>query len=246
MPVRGQLPTFGVWAVWVWLGAIGLVFVGQFLQNPFGPGEDLIILWGAKINPAIAAGQWWRLVTPIFIHGSALHFLANSYSLFVLGPGLERFYGAWRFSVLFGLAGVAGVVASYWFNASPSVGASGAIFGLIGAHAVLLYRNRDLLGAAGQASLQSIILIAGVNLLFGFTTTFIDNWGHLGGLAGGLALAWAIGPVWRWPEQAVISPDWQLTLDDPHANPTRTLLVGGVAAVMLLALTALGGVGRYG
>lgn len=245
MPVRGQLPTFGVWVVWAWLGAVGLVFAGQLLQNPFVPGEDLIILWGAKINPAIAEGQWWRLVTPIFIHGSLLHFLANGYSLFVLGPGLERFYGAGRFSMLFLLSGVAGVTASYWFNASPSVGASGAIFGLIGAHAVLLYRNRDLLGEQGRASLQSILLIAGINLLFGFTTTFIDNWGHIGGLVGGLALAWFIGPVWQWPEQAILSPDWNVTLADPHAHPLRTLGVGALAGLVLLALTALGGLGRY-
>ncbi len=245
MPVRRQLPTFGVWVVWVWLGAIGLVFAGQLFQNPFVPGEDLIILWGAKINPAIAEGQWWRLVTPIFIHGSLLHFLANGYSLFVLGPALERLYGAWRFSVLFVLAGMAGVVASYWFNTSPSVGASGAIFGLIGAQGVLLYRNRDLLGEQGRASLQAVLLIAGVNLLFGFTTTFIDNWGHIGGLVGGMALAWVIGPVWQWPEQAILSPEWGVTLTDPHANPLRTALVGGAVALVLLALTVLGGVGRY-
>jgi rhomboid protease GluP len=190
-----RLPTYRVWVTYALLGVIGLVFLAQFALNPFGPGADPILVWGAKENTLIAQGQVWRLVTAIFIHGSVLHFAFNAYALYNIGRQLEATYGGLRFGALFGLSGLSGSIASLLFNPYPSIGASGAIFGLIGAEAVLLYRNRALLGPRGRSALQNIVLIAGVNLLFGLQGG-IDNWAHLGGLLGGLALGWVIGPVW--------------------------------------------------
>jgi rhomboid protease GluP len=198
-------PVQRVWSVYGWLAAIILVFLIQFSFNPVGAGSDPVIQWGAKSFAHIARGEWWRLFTPIFIHASFLHFAFNAYALYQLGRQLERVYGAARFSAVMLVTGLAGNVLSLWFTPAPSIGASGAIFGLIGAEAVWLYRNRVLLGARGRANLQSILSIAAINLLLGLQGG-IDNWGHMGGLLGGLLLGWVIGPVWAFEQEPFTTP----------------------------------------
>ncbi len=228
-----RLPTHRVWVTYVLLGIIGLVFLAQLALNPFGPGIDPILAWGAKENTLIAQGQVWRLVTAIFIHGSVLHFAFNAYALFNLGRQLETTYGGVRFGALFGLSGLSGSVASLLLNPHASIGASGAIFGLIGGEAVLLYRNRALLGPRGQSALQNILLIAGVNLLFGLQGG-IDNWAHLGGLLGGLALGWAIGPVWAVRAEPLAPP----TIVDEHPLTVGRGLFIIAHGLSLMVLTA--------
>jgi len=91
--------------------------------------------------------------------------------------------------------GFGGNVLSMMFTEAPSLGASTAIFGLLGAQGVFIYQNRGLFGSMTQQALQSVIMIAGINLLFGFVSTGIDNWGHIGGLVGGLIFTWLGGPI---------------------------------------------------
>jgi len=87
--------------------------------------RQALTVWGAKINAAIAAGEAWRLLTPAFLHGNALHLLTNNYALASLGPIVERISGHARFGVVYGVSAVAGTAASYVFTKAPSVGASG-------------------------------------------------------------------------------------------------------------------------
>lgn len=242
-PVLLRLPRRRVWATYGLLGGIGLVFLGQVLLAPFPGDTDLILLYGAKINELIVQGQWWRLITPIFIHGSVLHFFFNAYALLSLGRDLERFYGAGRFLVLFFFAGLAGSTASFLFSPAASVGASGAIFGLIGAQAVLLFRNRQLLGDRARAGLQNILMIAGINLFIGLQSRQIDNWAHLGGLAGGLAMAWALGPVWQavaQPANVPFAPPVFELVDRAAGGPFRWMAAAGLSlALSLLILLAI-------
>lgn len=237
-PALVRLPRQPVRATYVMLGAIGLVFLGQLVMAPFPGDVDPLLVFGAKVNELIVAGEWWRLITPIFVHGSLLHFFFNAYALYSLGREVERFYGAARFTLVFFFAGVAGTTASLWLSPAPSVGASGAIFGLIGAEAVLLYRNRALLGERARAGLQNILLIAAVNLVIGFQGGMrIDNWAHLGGLAGGLAMAWAVGPLWRLSPAPFVTPAGGLAYDLVDQQP----LDGARVGVVLFLLAALGG-----
>ncbi|MBI3159798.1 MAG: rhomboid family intramembrane serine protease [Chloroflexi bacterium] len=159
-------------------------------------GGDLPLALGAKINAAIQQGEWWRLITPVVLHGSLLHVGVNMYSLYVLGPQLETFYGHWRFLALYLVAGFSGVVASFALSASASVGASTAIFGLLGALGVFAYLNRRLFGARAQLLLRNIVQVAVINLIIGLSPG-IDNWGHVGGLVGGALLAWLGGPEYN-------------------------------------------------
>lgn len=156
-------------------------------------GGQLTML-GMKDNTAIMAGEWWRLVTPMFLHAGVAHLGVNSFSLYIIGPQVERSYGYWKFAVLYLLAGVAGAEASFVFSPYPSVGASGALFGLVGALLPLLYRNREVL-ADTRRRITSLIQVIVLNLIIGLIPG-IDDWAHAGGLAGGLALGWFATPLY--------------------------------------------------
>lgn len=179
------------------LVAIVLVYILSCVLSGslFQPSLGALILLGAKENSLIAAGELWRLVGATFLHGNLIHIFFNAYALYALGPESERIYGTPRFLAIYFLAGVGGSVASYLFSPSPSVGASGAIFGLMGALGVFFYLNRRLFGEGGRMQVQSIVTIAVINLLIGFSSPgVIDNFGHLGGLAAGLIAGYALAP----------------------------------------------------
>lgn len=188
-PRRQPLVTYAV------LGITILVFLLQLAGKTL-TGVDLVAGIGLKVNELILQGQYWRLLTPVFLHGSLIHLGFNMYALFIFGPGLERYYGHLRFALLYFLAGFAGNVMSFMFSAAPSLGSSTAIFGLLGAEAVFLYRNQSLFGGVARRALYNLVMIALVNLLIGLSPG-IDNWGHIGGLVGGTLFAWVGGPLLR-------------------------------------------------
>ena len=156
-------------------------------------GFDLVISLGAKINDAIYAGEVWRFITPIFVHAGIWHIFINMYSLYALGPTLEGFFGTPRMLVIYFFSGIISVSFSLAFSSSASVGASGAIFGLLGSLGAFLFIHRDSLGHTGRAYLRQIVVVALLNLALGLAPN-IDNWGHLGGLIAGIALTWFLGP----------------------------------------------------
>jgi rhomboid protease GluP len=193
--------------------------------------EGLLILYGAKINEMIALGQFWRLFTPMLLHGSIIHIGFNMYFLSRVGPRLERYYGHWRFLALYVLSGFGGNVISMMFTEAPSLGSSTAIFGLIGAQGVFYYHNRELFGSSFRQALNGIITIAAVNLFIGLSPG-IDNWGHVGGLVAGIVFAWLGGPLL---EVTGIYPDMKLT-DKRGAN--EVLQAFGIVALFFSILTA--------
>jgi rhomboid protease GluP len=156
-------------------------------------GTDIPAVLGMKINEYIMAGQLWRLLTPMFLHGSLLHIGFNMYALVVIGTGLERRFGHARFLLLYVLGSFGGNVLSFLLSASPSLGASTSIFGLLGAEMVFFYQNRKLFGAGARRALQNVITVAAINFVIGLSPG-IDNWGHLGGLLAGLVFTWFGGP----------------------------------------------------
>ncbi len=207
-----------------------LAYLGQMLTQTPG-GNDLLTLYGAKINPLIIAGQYWRLVTPMWLHGSLLHIMFNMYALYIFGSNLERYYSTWRFLALYLLSGFAGNVVSFLMSPQASLGSSTAIFGLISAQGVFLYQNRHLIRNA-RGMLISTLMIMGVNLMLGLSPG-IDNWGHLGGLLGGLAFAWSAGPVWN------IQADFSgLSLVNQRSTQ-RVILVAAGVFLVFAAVAAL-------
>jgi rhomboid protease GluP len=190
---------------------------------------------GAKINEAIVAGEYWRLVTPMFLHGGLLHIGFNSYFLYIIGPQIERTFGTWRFAAVYLLSGITGVMLSFAFSPVPSIGASSALFGLIGALLPFLYFNRSVL-ANPQGRMRSVIQVIVINLVIGFLPgSNIDNLGHLGGLLGGVILAALIAPRY------VVKADFDSTprVEDRSSTALSFVAIGGFAVALAAAFQFL-------
>lgn len=146
---------------------------------------------GANFAPLIRQGEVWRVITYMFLHASLLHLIVNMYSLYALGASVENFLGRWKFIIVYLVSGICGGLLSAATGSNTiSVGASGAIFGLAGALLYFGYHYRTYLGEAIKKQIIPIILI---NLLIGYLIAGIDNFGHIGGLIGGILCTMALG-----------------------------------------------------
>jgi len=169
------------------LGALGGKGLWAALMNV--PG-GLLFEMGARSTPRILAGEWWRLIVPIFLHGNFLHLLFNSMALIQAGPLAEQAYGRPRFILIFILSGALGFLLGAWTSPTNiSIGASGSLFGLIGAAGLYGHRRGDAFGKMIRGSMIQWGLYA---LLFGLLIR-ADNAAHLGGLVSGIALSFLMG-----------------------------------------------------
>jgi rhomboid protease GluP len=182
------------------LGANVAVFLLMTIVSSGTEDSSTLIAFGAKTNALLQSGEWFRLITPIFIHAGIFHLLLNSYALWMVGMQVEKLYGSARFLLIYLLSGVGGVAGSYigqtilprFFDA-PSVGASGAIFGLFGVLAVFGFRyRRELPPAIRRAVTAGVLPVIVINLFIGLSIPFIDNSAHVGGLLTGATLALVI------------------------------------------------------
>ncbi|MBN2044933.1 MAG: rhomboid family intramembrane serine protease [Anaerolineales bacterium] len=203
-PQSTPFVTYGIIALTV---IVFLLQVGtQFFLN-----VDIPAAYGIKYNPYIDSGQFWRLITPVLLHGDIMHIGFNMYAVYILGRGLEQFYGHGRFLLLYLLGGFTGTTLSYLLTANPSLGASTATFGLLLAYGVLGYRNRKVFGQQSQRIVRNVVQVALINIVLGLTPG-IDNWGHIGGAIGGALLAWFGGP----------DLDFKLTGEEVHIEDQRS------------------------
>ncbi|WP_338214006.1 rhomboid family intramembrane serine protease [Companilactobacillus muriivasis] len=180
------------YVTWVLLA----VTIGVFIVESVVGGSQnyqTLLLMGAKTNNLVQAGQWWRLITPIFLHIGIFHIFMNGFTLLYVGQILEPMVGHWRFFVIYMLSGIMGNLASFAFGANNviSAGASTSLFGMFAAFLALglIYRENRFLRELGKSFLG---LIA-INLLMDLTMSGIDIWGHVGGAVGGLLLGYALG-----------------------------------------------------
>jgi len=175
-----------------------------------GGGTDLgqLYRFGASFGPALADGQWWRLITPMFLHAGLFHIAFNMMALYIYGSSLERLLGPARFLALYLASGFFGNALSVSMRpCAVGVGASGAVFGVLGAFAAYYFRRRRASALADQM-LRGIGALIAINLLFGFTVSGIDNWAHIGGLAAGTVIGVAadeITPRPRWQAVALVA-----------------------------------------
>jgi rhomboid protease GluP len=147
---------------------------------------DTVFYTGMSVNYLIGDGEWWRLITSLFLHGGMMHLLFNMFALFLFGPELEKIAGKMRFLTIYFLAGIFGNVATYVSQEGmyASVGASGAIYGIFGAFAALVYYTRRTMPQLKQVILPLII----ISVIMTFITPNINAAGHLGGLVTGFLL----------------------------------------------------------
>ncbi|MFD1432012.1 rhomboid family intramembrane serine protease [Lacticaseibacillus yichunensis] len=175
------------------------------LETLAGGSESVTVLirFGARYNTAIWMGEWWRFITPIFLHIGLTHILMNGLTLYFLGVLCEQVFGHWRFLTIYLVSGIAGNVASFVFNPDVvSAGASTALFGLMGAFLLLgdTFRHQPQVGAVAR----QFAVFAAINLIFNLFSSSVDIYGHIGGLIGGFLIAGLLGapnigemPRWR-------------------------------------------------
>ncbi len=180
---------------YILIGICVAIFILDFLvQVYFAATYDInwsiINEYGMKINSAIAKGQLWRYVTAMFLHGNLMHIGFNMYALFIWGRHIEVLYGRWRFLVIYFMAGILSIAASFAFTSANSLGASGAIYGLFGA---LFYFRKYDKQLFNKIFGTQVFLFVGVSLFLGFTMTYVDNVAHIAGLAGGYLAAQSVG-----------------------------------------------------
>lgn len=195
-PIAGLIPaakfnTVLLLCINVFLYLLTVVFSMKSGKGGFGSldGETLVE-FGAKFGPFIAQGQWWRYVTANFLHGGLLHIAMNMWVLFDVGAQVEEIYGASRMYVIYFIAGCMGFfLSNLWNPVAVSMGASAAIFGLIGAMVALGMKHQ---GPAASAIRAVYVRWAIWGLVMSFIPG-IDMAAHLGGLIGGFAVAWVAG-----------------------------------------------------
>ena len=146
----------------------------------------VLVELGAKVNILIADGQYFRLLTAVFLHGGLMHILFNMYALYALGNFVEETFGKIGYLIIYFISGILSTFASYLFSSAISIGASGAIFGLLGACLIfaMLKKNK-----VGKQFLFDILSVVALNIVIGITTPDIDNFAHIGGLISGAILA---------------------------------------------------------
>jgi len=171
-------------------GINAAVFLGMVLSSSSVmnfPGLELVH-WGANVGALTFSGEWWRLLTNVFVHGGLLHIAFNMWALWNLGALCEALYGRWTYAAIYLTCGLGASLASAtWHPYVPSVGASGAIFGLAGALlAAFKLGEFSVPRSALSGTLRSLGAFVVYNLLFGFALPGIDNTAHIGGLVTGL------------------------------------------------------------
>lgn len=176
-----------------------------FMTYILGSGStDALTLYrfGAVSSFAIKAGEVWRLITGTFLHAGIIHLLVNMYSLVIIGSQLENFLGKRKFLIVYLVSAISGSLMSCVVNTSLSVGASGAIFGLLGSMLYFGYHYRLYLGSVLRMQIIPLIIM---NLFLGFMLTGIDNAAHIGGLIGGYFATMALGITGKSTKQDKIN-----------------------------------------
>jgi len=239
------LPQSAPYVTYTIIGVTGFVFVLQWItlywfRNSFN-GLDVLEKYGALQVDSVRAGELWRLITPILLHNNVnpLHILSNMYALYVFGVGLERHFGHRRFLILYLLGGFSGNVVSFLFlsDNAYSIGASTAVFGLIGAEAIFLIKNRKLLAGYFRNAIGNVIFIIAINLFLVGSLPGIDNWGHIGGLIGGLMFTWFASPIWQVEG---IRPFLRVV----DKRSSREAVIGGALVLIVFGALAMWGMVR--
>ncbi|MGE6379648.1 rhomboid family intramembrane serine protease [Peribacillus muralis] len=164
-----------------------MMFVFVLVLFPIIPG-NLLFYYGSGVNLLINDGQWWRLVTPIFLHSTFTHLLFNGFSLAIFGPALEKFLGSFKFLLFFLSTGILANIATFLFKplTYTHIGASGAIFGLLGFFLYLVLFNKNYFTSNER---NTVYTLTGIAIIMTFIQPQINVVGHFAGLATGILTA---------------------------------------------------------
>lgn len=175
------------------IAALGAIFAWQLSSGAL-VSEESIVAAGALVRERVLDGEWWRVLSATVLHGSVEHLVGNAMSLYILGMASEHAYGTRAMLLIYTASGIAGSLLSVAVSPGPSVGASGAIFGLMGAVMVLFWKHHEELLVRDKRIGIVIAVWALFTVVTGLMTPMIDNAAHIGGLLGGMAISLAMRP----------------------------------------------------
>ncbi len=203
--------------------ALNVVVFGLMTLAGGSTNAEVLLEFGASFAPYFRHGEYWRLVMPMFLHIGVAHLLINMYALYLLGRILEHVYGYGRFAFLYVGSGIFSSYLTMAIGPHIAAGASGAIFGIAGAMLVAGFLHRASIPRRLRRLFGSgILLMVVANLIFGVVVPGIDNWGHVGGLLGGMVLAGLIRP-----------PQQELAGQPPVEAPSQPLVIVPILVVAL-------------
>jgi membrane associated rhomboid family serine protease len=246
---RGAYATYQAWVTWaiIAINVAVILIDGALGGGGFsigGSGSGPLTEAGAVYGPAVAAGEWWRLITGAFLHLGLLHIGFNMYALWLFGPIMEQMYGHVEYAVIYLLCALGGNVLTILFAPNvPALGASGAIFGLFGLAFIVSRRRHLLLGPQARAMLSQVGTLLVLNLIITFTIPFISWTGHVGGLIVGGVIGLLLAPtnvptlggMWRAPDGSLlaqrISPSLRISA---YLLVAAALVLGTYVAVQQL------------
>ncbi|MBI3589909.1 MAG: rhomboid family intramembrane serine protease [Candidatus Melainabacteria bacterium] len=189
-----RLPKYKTYLTKIIIYLILFMYLAELYFNAIY-SDKAIILLGAKWNEGITNGQYWRFITPTFLHGNLIHLFLNLFAVHIFGTELESIYGSIRFSAVFLLTSWGAILASYTFSSGIAIGASGTVFGIIGCLVVFYFKQRKKVSGAIMR-FKSMYTLVIINLVFGFLIPKIDNFAHLGGLITGIIIGWFLCPAY--------------------------------------------------
>ncbi len=164
------------------------VFVLEWTNGAID-NDDMLIRMGAIVPGMLSFGEYWRAIAAMFLHANVIHWAANSWALYQLGTLYEMMFGSVRFTITYFVTGIIASIASSLWMHGPSVGASGAILGILGAFIFSIKRHPQWRNQPWTKSLLSqLVFWAGVNIVLGFSVKNIDNVAHIAGLVSGLLI----------------------------------------------------------
>ncbi|HEY3055913.1 MAG TPA: rhomboid family intramembrane serine protease [Thermoanaerobaculia bacterium] len=170
------------------LAVIAIVFVFEWLSGALWD-DNALVQMGAIVPGMLQRHQYWRIFTAMFLHGGVIHWAANSWALYQLGLLYEVMFGSMRFLLIYFVTGACASIASSLFTHGPSVGASGAILGILGAFIFSIRRSPQWRHEPWtRGLLAQLIFWAALNIVLGFSVSYIDNVAHIAGLVSGLLL----------------------------------------------------------
>ena len=233
-PRAVRVPHHSILWTYVLMGINAIVFLAGLVLG------DFLLNFGALIpGRVLYLGEWWRVITAGFLHGGILHIGFNLYALYFLGQGVERYYGGARFLAIYAVSMLGGNALVLLFSIQmgiPTVGASGAILGLVGALLIYFWQYRDDLSGA-RYQFRKMMEMALLNVAIGLSPG-ISLWGHLGGVLAGASIGWALMPRYQFRRES-----FQLQMGGLQLPQW---IAGVVVTLFWLGLIALAFYGRGG
>ncbi|KAJ8545860.1 hypothetical protein K7X08_018443 [Anisodus acutangulus] len=226
------------------IGILASINIAVFLFETASPVRNseigmltLPMVYGAKINHLILLGEWWRLLTPMFLHSGVPHIALGCWVLLCFGPQVCKAYGSFSFFLIYVLGGISGNLISFLHTPEPTVGGTGPGFALIGAWLIYQVRNKDMLGKEASKSMIEKVIIA---TAFSFVLSNfgpIDDWAHFGATLMGIAYGYLISPTLQVDNASTESGKKEgITLVKQYSDPCKSLIYFSHFVLLLASL----------